>query len=122
MIVAPVENPNFVRHTRRVRAQSVILALHIDDALTLFFVLADDVAKDAALALAEPFAGGIEFILDAARDKNCGRNLGMCVGPFVASERPLVLEHGNIFETRILLQVGDARGPYPKDALDLFVV
>ena len=103
MIVAAVENPNFVRHTRRVRAQSVILTLHIDDALTLFFILSDNVAKDAALALAEPFAGGIEFILDASRDEDGGRNLGMRVGPFIACQRALVFEHRNIFETRIFL-------------------
>src|ERR1700682_98986 len=121
MIVPTVYDPNFVWHARGVWAERIVVALHIDDAFPLLFVLADDVAENTALAFAEPFAGGIQLVLDASRDKNCRGDLGMCVRPLIARQQSLILEDGNVLETRIFLQVGDARGPHPQNALDLFV-
>src|ERR1700719_1306060 len=103
MIVAAVQNPNFVGDARGVGAQRVIIALNIDDALALLFVLAYDVAKNAALTLAKPFAGGIQLVLDAPGDKNGRGNLRMRMRPFVAGQRSLIFEDGNVFETRIFL-------------------
>src|SRR5258706_1274462 len=103
MIVAAVQNPDFVGDARGVRAKRVMVALDIDDALPLLFVLAHDVAKNAALALAKPFAGGIQFVLDAPGDKNGRGDLRVGMRPLVAGEGSLVFKDGDIFETRIFL-------------------
>src|SRR5579884_3762751 len=45
----------------------------------------------------------------------------MSVRPFLAGQRALILVHADILEARILLEVGDARGPDPEHALDFLV-
>src|SRR6267143_2745056 len=103
MIVSPVQNPNFVRHARGRWAQRIVVALHIDNTLPLLFILAHNVAEDAAFALSKPFAGGIQLVFDTPRDKNCSGNLRMRVRPLVARQQALILEQSYILETRILL-------------------
>src|SRR5580692_6946126 len=101
MIVFAVHEPHLVRHSGGIRTERVILALDIDDALALLFVLADHVAEDAALALVVPLVGGVEFVLDAPGDEDGGGDLGMGVGPLVTGEHALILEYSDVFEARI---------------------
>src|SRR5579863_6132264 len=121
MIVFAMKQPHLVRHPRSIGTQRVVIALHINDALAVFFVLADHVAEDAALTLAKPFAGGAQFILDASRNENRRSDLRMRVRPLIARGRALVLENGDVFKARIFLQVGDAARPYGKHAFDFLV-
>src|SRR5262249_15747785 len=37
MVMAAVEQPDFIRHARGIRAERVVIALHVDDALSLLF-------------------------------------------------------------------------------------
>src|SRR5580693_5242497 len=100
MVVLAVQQPHFVRHARSIRAKRIIIALHIDDALAVFLVLPHDVAKNTALALAKPLIGGVQFVLDATRDKDRCRYLGMRVRPLIACAAALILEYRDIFEAR----------------------
>src|SRR5690348_341483 len=113
MIVPAVQQPNFVRDARGIGAERVIIALHVYDALALLFVLPHDIAKNAALPVTEPFARRGQLVLDSARHKGRRRYLRVRVRPLVAGQRSLILEYGHVFETRVLLQIGDTRSPYP---------
>src|SRR5579859_1716878 len=121
MIVAAVQHPNLKGHAGGVRTERVVISLDVHDALALLLILAYYVAEDAALPLAKPLACRIQFVLDSPGDKNRRGNLGMGVRPFISRKRALVLEDGHILESRVLLQIGDARPPHPEHAIDFFV-
>ena len=93
MIVRARQNPDFVRHARSVRAKGVVIADAIHHALGLAHFLAQDVAKNAALAFAKPFARRTQLVQNAPRHKSGGRDLRMRVRPFFAGLRAVVLEH-----------------------------
>src|ERR1700760_1233962 len=103
MIVSAMQHPDLKRYARSVWAQRVIVALHIDDALPLFFVLPDDVAKNAALFILVPLMGGTEFVLDASRHENRRRDLRVCARPFFSRKGALILENAHVLEARIFL-------------------
>src|ERR1700730_10680587 len=121
MVVAAVQYPKLERHTRGIWTERVIISLHVHDALSLLLILANYVAKDAALPLAKPLARRIQLVLDSPGHENRRGNLRVRVRPFIPGERALILEHGHIFEARILLQIRDARPPDPQHAVDFFV-
>src|SRR5215471_1028888 len=121
MIVAAVEEPNLIGNARGIRAERIIIALHIDDALPLFFFLAHDVAENTALLFLEPFARGTQFILDAARHENCAGDFGMSVWPLFTRKFALVLKNAYVFKTDVFLQIGDAGNPDGENSINLFV-
>src|SRR5262245_53953239 len=99
MVVAAVEQPHFVWNASSVWAKRVVISLHVNDALSFLFFLANDIAKHTALFFLEPFAGGAQFVLDAPGHENRAGNFRVGVGPFLACEFALVLENADIFET-----------------------
>ena len=121
VIVAAVQQPDFIRHSRGIGAQRVVFALNIHDARAFFFFLADHIAKNAAFAFFVPFARSFQFIFNAARHKNGGGHLRMRVRPLFASFGALIFENADIFKAHIFFQIGDSRGPDGQDALDFFV-
>src|SRR3974390_503563 len=121
MIVAPVHQPNFVGNTRGVWAKRVIVALHIDDALALLLFLADDVTENAALAILVPLVGRGQLIFNAPRHENGGGHFRMGVGPFVTSQRALILENAYVLKPGVFLEVGDTGGPNPENPVDFVV-
>src|ERR1700686_1189666 len=98
MVVPPVHQPDLVWHARRIRAQRVVISLHIHDALSLFLFLAHRVAEYAALFIFEPFMRGAEFILDSSRHENRSRHLRMRMRPFFSRQRALILKYTDVFE------------------------
>ena len=86
MIMAAVEQPDFVRHARSVGAQRIVIALHVHDALSQLFFLAHHIAENAALFVFEPFVRGTQLVFNAAGNKYGGRNLGVGVGPLFSGE------------------------------------
>jgi hypothetical protein len=116
-----MHQPHFVGNARGIRAECVVFALDVHDALALFFILAHDVAEDAALAFVVPLVGGTEFVLNASRYEDGRGDLGMGVRPLVAGQSALIFENGDVLEPGIFLQIGDTRGPDPQNPLDLFV-
>src|SRR5690348_7165270 len=121
MIVATVEQPNLVRDARGIRAERIVVALHVHNAFSLLFFLTDHVAENTALFVFKPFVRGTQFVFDTAWYEDCRGDLRMRMRPLFARERALILEHANVFETRIFLEIGNTRGPYPKHAFDFFV-
>ena len=113
MVVPPVHQPDFVRHARRIRAQRIVISLHVHDALSLLLFLTHGVAENAALFILEPFVRGAEFVFDSPRDENRRRQLRVRVRPLFPSQRALVLEDADILKSRVLLQISDSRRPYP---------
>src|SRR5579864_4348672 len=107
VVVRPWHQPDFVWHAGRVGTEGKIVADGVDDAFLLAHFLAKNVAKDAAFAVAKPFARGAQFVEDPARNKRRGRHLGMRMGPLFSGLRALILENGHIFEAGIALQVSD---------------
>ncbi len=91
MIVSFRHDPGFIGHARSIRAKGVVVADAVHDALGLANFLTQDVAEDAALALAIPFACGAEFVENAPRNEGGGVDLRMGVRPFLTGLRPLVL-------------------------------
>ena len=70
MIVPPVQQPSFVRYPRSIRTQRVVIPLHVHDAFSLLLFLTHRIAENAALLVLEPFVRGVQFVLDAPRNKN----------------------------------------------------
>ena len=91
------------------------------NALPFPFLLAEDVAERAAFLVAIPFAGGAKLVENATRDEGGGGDLGVGMRPFLASQRAAILERGDIFESRITLQVGDARRIGVEHAKNVFI-
>src|ERR1700674_4871659 len=75
MVVPPVHQPDFVRHARRVRAQRIVISLHVHDALPLLLLLTHGVTENAALFILKPFVRGAEFVFDSPWHKNRRRQL-----------------------------------------------
>lgn len=121
MIVGARKNPDFVRDAGSVGAEGIIIAGAIHNALGLARFLAQDVAEDATLAFAEPFAGGPQLVENPSRDESRGCDLRMGVRPFFTGLRAGILEHGDVFEARVAFQIGDAARPRVENALDFFV-
>ena len=121
MIVRARENPDFVGDARSVRAEGVIIAGAIHHALGLANFLAQDVAKGAAFAFAEPFAGAAQLVENAARNESGGGDLRVGVRPFFPGLRAGIFKDGDVFEAGVAFQVGDAAGPGVEDAFDFFV-
>src|ERR1019366_4740284 len=121
VIVRLGHDPRFVRNARSVGAERVVVADVVNDSLLLANFLAQDVAENAALSVAIPFARRAEFIQDAARHKGSGGELGMRVRPLFSGPRSLILEYGHVFETCIALQVRDTQRIRIENALDFLV-
>src|SRR5216684_5558418 len=113
MVVPPVHHPYFVRHARRIRAQRIVISLHVYDALALLLFLSDGIAENAAFFIFEPFVRGAELVLDSPWYENRCRHLRMGMPPFFPRHCPLVLEYADVLKPRILLQIGDTRPPRP---------
>src|SRR5258708_19260830 len=120
MIVPPVHQPYFVRHARRIRAQRIVFALNVHDALPLLLFLSNGIAKNAALFIFEPFVRGAEFVLDSPRHENGSRHLRMRMRPFFPRQRALILEYTDVLKPRVLLQHANAYPPHPYLALTFF--
>src|SRR6185437_12381360 len=70
---ACARSAKFHRDPRGIRAKSIVIAHAIDNSRLLPNFLPQDIAKNAALAFAVPFAGGAQFVQNTARDKSgCG--------------------------------------------------
>src|SRR5579863_6929024 len=83
VIMAARQNPSFKGHARSIRAEGDVVALRIDYALLLLFFLAQNVAKNAAVALAKPIARGAQFIKHAARNESGRGDLRMRMRPLL---------------------------------------
>ncbi len=121
MIVTPAHQPDFIWHARRIRAQRVVVSLHVDDPLSLLLFLTHRVAENAAFFILEPFVRGTELVLNPSRHENRGRQLRMCMRPFFSRQRALVLKNAYILKPRVLLQIGDTGRPHPQHPFDLFI-
>src|SRR5438874_843482 len=121
MIVPTVQHPDFVGHARSVRAERIIVALHVHNAFSLLLFLTHHVAENTALFVFEPLMRRAQFVLNAAWHKDGSGYLRMCVGPLFARESALIFEHANVFKAGVFFQIGDARGPDPKHAFHLVV-
>src|ERR1700681_4915471 len=62
MVMRPRKHPSLKRDSRSVGAESDVVALGIDHALTLALLLTHDIAEDATLLLGNPGAGGAQFV------------------------------------------------------------
>src|SRR5260370_10431442 len=103
MIVPSVQQPEFIRHSRSIRAQRVVVALHVNDALPLLLFLTHGIAENAALLILEPFVRGTEFVFDSPRHKNRRRDLRMRMRPFFSRKAALVLKHADVLKPGVLL-------------------
>src|SRR5438105_12617648 len=121
MIVPTVQHPDFVGHARSVRAERIIVALHVHNAFSLLLFLTHHVAENTALFVFEPLMRRAQFVLNAAWHKDGSSYLRMCVGPLFARESALIFEHANVFKAGVFFQIGDARGPDPKHAFHFVV-
>src|SRR5690242_349370 len=109
MIVRPRDQPSFVRDARSIGAKGVVIADVIHNSSLLTNFLPQDVAENAALAFAVPFAGGAQFVQNAARDKSGCGDLRMRMRPFLSGLRPFIPEDGHVFEAGVAFQIGDAK-------------
>ena len=121
MIVAPMQNPYFKWNSRRIRAQRVVIALHIHDSFAFSFFLPHDIAKDAAFLFLKPFARRAQFVFDSPRHKNRPGHFRVCMRPFFTGQFALILKYADVFQTQILLQVGHTRNPYGHHSVNLVV-
>src|SRR5208337_5389740 len=121
VVVPPVHHPHFKRHARSIRTQRVVIALHIHNPLALLFFLPHDIAENAAFPVLVPLVRRCQFVLDAPRHENRRGHFRMRVRPLFSRQRPLVLEHAHILESRVLLQVRDSQAPHPQDPLDFII-
>ena len=111
-------DPDLERHARSVRAKRDVIALRIHDAFFLALFLPHDVAKNAALFFAEPFARRAQLVENPPRHKSGRGNLRMRMRPFRAGQRAAIFKHGDVFEPRIALQIGDAHGVSIEDGVE----
>src|SRR5262249_29721669 len=121
MIVAAVQQPDFVGNAGSGGAKSGVVALNVHGAFAFLFFLANDVAKNAALFFLEPLASGAQLILDAARNEDGAGDFRMRVRPLFAGQFTLVFEDADVLEANVLLEVGHARHPDGEDAVDVSV-
>src|SRR5215470_13790488 len=111
MVVAAVEQPDFVRNARSVGAKRVVIALYIDASLPFLLLLVNNIAKYTTLFFLKPFTGGAQLVLNAARHKNRAGDFSVGVRPFFASEFALILKNAEELETNVLLEVSDPGNP-----------
>src|SRR2546425_3515847 len=121
MVVLAIDQPDLVRHARSIGTKRHIIALAVHDALTLPLFLPHDVAEYAAFLLPEPLPRGAQFVQDPPRDEGSAGELRMRVRPLFAGKSPAVLEHGDVLDSHVALQVGDPRCVSGQDRLDLFI-
>ena len=121
VIVPAIEDPDFIRNARGVRAKRDIIALRVHDAFFLALFLFHDVAKNAALFFLVPFARGAQLVEKPSGHEGGGGNLRMSVRAFLAGEGTVILVDGDILEAAVALQILDAMPPGLQDQQNLIV-
>src|ERR1700722_18757619 len=103
MIVRFRHQPYFVWHPRRVRTKCVIVPGVIYYPFGLANLLTQNVAKNATLAVAIPFARSAQLVENPPRHKGCRSDLRMRVRPLFSRLCALVLENCDVFESSVTL-------------------
>src|SRR4029077_6474576 len=71
MTVLPPDQPYFKGHARSVRTKRDVIALGIDDAPALLFLLPENVAENTSFLVFEPGHRGAQLVKNAPRHKRC---------------------------------------------------
>ena len=115
------QDPGFVGHARRVRAQRDEVAAQLDHAQVLLHFLRNDVAENAALLLLEVFAAGAQFVEHAAGHESGRGQLRSGMLELLSGAGSVILEDADVLEAPIALQVLNALRGQQQELFDLGV-
>src|SRR5580698_8774826 len=115
-------NPRLKRHSRSIGTTGHIFPANLDHALLLLLLLAQNVAKDATLLHLVMLLGRAQLIEHTSRNEGRGHNLRRRMVELLSRHRSVILEHRNVLEAHISLQVLDALAAERQILLDLSIV
>src|SRR5437764_11131915 len=121
-VMSARQDPGLVRHAGGVRAEGEIVSANFDNPLAPPHLLGQDVAEDATLLLLEVVEPGAQLIEHPAGDEGGRGKFRVGVLELLSRAGAVILEHADVAEAGIALEVLDALRREQQKLLNLAVI